>query len=88
MLLRAMETHVSPTKDRAWAEAALSFLRAHVTIGAPGLLGGLSAEADEREYISRVVQGLRDASSELEMGATASLFRLKNADSVRRCHNV
>ncbi|EJD39309.1 hypothetical protein AURDEDRAFT_71368 [Auricularia subglabra TFB-10046 SS5] len=66
MLLRAMETHAGPDKDRAWAEAALAFLRAHVTIGAQGLLGGLASNVDEKEYLERVVQGLREACADAE----------------------
>ncbi|KZV79059.1 hypothetical protein EXIGLDRAFT_782854 [Exidia glandulosa HHB12029] len=68
MLLRAMETHTQAeqTKDRAWAEAALGFLRAYVSLGAQAMLGGLAPGTDEAEYVARVVAGLREACGDAE----------------------
>lgn len=74
MLLRAMETHAGPAgaKDRAWAEAALAFLRALVALGVQGMLGGLAPDTDERAYVAGIVQGLRDACQDAESGVLRS----------------
>ncbi|KAJ7751971.1 trafficking protein particle complex subunit 10 [Mycena metata] len=65
MLSLALDTHaeLDKTRDREWIHILLSFLKTYVdTVG----LDLLMHEEDSVEYISRLVQAMRDAATALE----------------------
>lgn len=67
MLSLALDTHaeLDKSKDREWIHILLSFLKTYVdTLG----LDLLMHEEDSAEYISRLVQALRDSATALESG--------------------
>lgn len=68
MLSLALDTHaeLDKTKDREWIHILLSFLKTYVeTVG----LDLLMHEEDSVEYISRLVQAMRDSATMLEAGS-------------------
>ncbi|KAH7090076.1 trafficking protein particle complex subunit 10 [Auriculariales sp. MPI-PUGE-AT-0066] len=70
MLRKALDTHdPAAPRGRAWADAALSFLRTFVALHAPSLIG--SAVDDERVYIRGVLEGLKDACADAEAEVVA-----------------
>jgi hypothetical protein len=75
MLSLALDTHaeLDKTKDREWIHILLSFLKTYVdTVG----LDLLMHEEDSVEYISRLVQAMRDSATMLESGGTFCLCHI------------